>query len=90
MTHVPPSTEPSHFLALATTLMNNFHLCIADTSIPPVISAYELLEVEFYWYCEETGHTDPFAQVDNEQRAAGNWLVLNYFRKQAEMTMVYN
>ncbi|KAF8602272.1 kinase-like protein [Ceratobasidium sp. AG-I] len=75
MTHVPPSSEPSHFLTLATTLMHSFHFCIADTSIPPNISAYELLDVEFYWYSEETGHTDPFTYVDEQGQgqAPGNW-----------------
>ncbi|KAF8596191.1 hypothetical protein BDV93DRAFT_528252, partial [Ceratobasidium sp. AG-I] len=73
MSHVPSSTEPSHFLTLATMLMQSFHLCVANTDTPPVVSSYELLEVEFYWYCEETGHVDPFTHAAEEQRVAGNW-----------------
>ena len=73
MTHVPSSTVPSHFLALATTLMHSFHLCIADASIPPVVSVYELLEVEFDWFCKTAGHIDVFALTAEEQRVAGNW-----------------
>ncbi|KAF8602271.1 kinase-like protein [Ceratobasidium sp. AG-I] len=78
MTHVPPSTVPSHFLTLAITLMHNFHLCIADTSIPPVVSVYELLEVEFDWFCKAAGHIDVFALTAEEQRVAGNW----YFHRE--------
>ena len=64
---------------LATTLMQSFQLCVANTSTPPVVSSYELLEVEFYWYCEGTGHVDPFTHAAEEQRVAGNWYVLSLF-----------
>ncbi|KAG8765428.1 hypothetical protein FRC12_007497 [Ceratobasidium sp. 428] len=73
MTHVPPGTEPSHFQAIATSLMRDFHLCVGSKSDPPVVSSYEFLEVEFYWYNQTTGHIDPFTHAAEEQRQGGNW-----------------
>ncbi|KAG9111191.1 hypothetical protein FRC07_008089, partial [Ceratobasidium sp. 392] len=73
MTHVPPGTEPSHFRTIATSLMRDFHLCIASNSTPPDISTYEFLEVEFYWYNQTTGHIDPFTHAAEEQKQGGNW-----------------
>ncbi|QRV94896.1 hypothetical protein RhiJN_22914 [Ceratobasidium sp. AG-Ba] len=73
MTHIPPGTEPSHFATIATSLMQGFHLCVASSASPPVVSAYELLEVEFYWYNQTTGHIDPFTHAAEEQRQGGNW-----------------
>ncbi|KAF8753861.1 hypothetical protein RHS01_06585 [Rhizoctonia solani] len=71
MTHVPPGTEPSHFHTIAQTLMQGFELCV--TSKSSVVTPYELLEVEFYWYNEQSGHIDPFTHAAEEQRVSGNW-----------------
>ncbi|KAF8713660.1 hypothetical protein RHS03_00437, partial [Rhizoctonia solani] len=71
MTHVPPGTEPSHFHTIAQTLMQGFELCV--TSKSSVVTSYELLEVEFYWYNEQSGHIDPFTHAAEEQRVSGNW-----------------
>ncbi|EUC57361.1 hypothetical protein RSOL_219490 [Rhizoctonia solani AG-3 Rhs1AP] len=71
MTHVPPGTEPSHFNSIAQTLMQSFELCV--TSKSSTITTYEVLEVEFYWYNQESGHIDPFTHAAEEQRVSGNW-----------------
>ncbi|KDN44791.1 hypothetical protein RSAG8_05264, partial [Rhizoctonia solani AG-8 WAC10335] len=71
MTHVPPGTEPSHFHSIAQTLMQSFELCV--TSKSSTVTAYEFLEVEFYWYNQQSGHIDPFTHAAEEQRVSGNW-----------------
>ncbi|KAH7338787.1 hypothetical protein B0J17DRAFT_717232 [Rhizoctonia solani] len=71
MTHVPPGTEPSHFNSIAQTLMQGFELCVTSKSL--VVTTYELLEVEFYWYNQGSGHIDPFTHAAEEQRVSGNW-----------------
>ncbi|CAE6367710.1 unnamed protein product [Rhizoctonia solani] len=71
MTHVPPGTEPAHFHTIAQTLMQNFELCV--TSKSSVVTSYEFLEVEFYWYNQQSGHIDPFTHAAEEQRVSGNW-----------------
>ncbi|KAJ1302601.1 hypothetical protein OPQ81_002918 [Rhizoctonia solani] len=71
MTHVPSGTEPSHFHSIAEALMQGFELCV--TSKSSNTAAYELLEVEFYWYNQETGHIDPFTHAAEEQKVGGNW-----------------
>ncbi|CAE7134767.1 unnamed protein product [Rhizoctonia solani] len=54
MTHVPSGTEPAHFNSIAQTLMQDFELCV--TSKSSTITAYEFLEVEFYWYNQQIIH----------------------------------
>ncbi|CAE6382821.1 unnamed protein product [Rhizoctonia solani] len=71
MTHVPPGTEPAHFYTIAQTLMQHFELCV--TSKSSVVTSYEFLEVEFYWYNQQSGHIDPFTHAAEEQRVSGNW-----------------
>ncbi|CAE6344067.1 unnamed protein product [Rhizoctonia solani] len=70
-THVPPGTEPSHFHSIAQTLIQDFELCV--TSKTSAITTYQFLEVEFYWYNQQSGHIDPFTHAAEEQRVSGNW-----------------
>ncbi|CUA67389.1 hypothetical protein RSOLAG22IIIB_03030 [Rhizoctonia solani] len=63
-THVPPGTEPSHFHSIAQTLIQDFELCV--TSKTSVVTTYQFLEVEFYWYF----HRAPRRVPPNSQSTA--------------------